>query len=101
MLSLEELERRLAEGYAAELPGIEPAVVAFTTQVAAAAVGELIERFVGYGPKPAPNELILRIHDRELSHNRREPEEGHFCHFESGKLGLGFTEPFLEQNWTR
>jgi len=95
----DEYGRLAGEGYAPALAGVEPAVVAFTTQVAAAAVGELIERLVHYGPEPPPSELILRIHDRELSTNDQDPRDRHYCHPSAGKLGIGMTDPFLEQTW--
>lgn len=99
MLPPDEHRELAAEGYAPALPGVEPAVVAYTTQVAAAAVGELIERLVHYGPQPAPTEVLLRMHEREMSTNDQAPRSRHYCHPESGKLGLGLTEPFLEQTW--
>ena len=99
MLEPEELRRRVDEGYAPALAGIEPAVVAFTTMVAAAAVNELLERLIHYGPEAPPTEVLLRVHEREISTNREEPREGHYCHRGTGKLGLGITEPFLEQTW--
>jgi hypothetical protein len=46
-----------------------------------------------------PSEVILRIHDREISTNIANPRERHYCHPESKKLGLGLTDPFLEQAW--
>ena len=100
-MAASEHRRLAAEGYAAELPDVEPAVVAYTTLVAAAAVGELIERLVHYGPEPPPSEQILRIHEREVSTNSQPPREGHYCDPMSGKLGRGLTEPFLEQTWPR
>ncbi len=87
------------EGYAPALGRIEPAVVTYTTIVAATAVGELLERLVGYGPEPRPTEILLRIHDRELSTNHASPIEGHYCHPSSKKVAAGMTEPFLEQVW--
>lgn len=99
MLAPEEYRRLADEGYAPELPGVEPAVVAYTTQVAAAAVGELLERLIHYGPEPVPSEVLLRVHEREVSTNNQPPRERHYCHPASGKLGLGLTEPFLEQTW--
>ena len=99
MLPLDEHERLVAEGYAPALPGIEPAVVAFTTQVAAAAVAELLERLIHYGSEPVPTEVLLRSHDREMSTNTQDPRDGHYCHPGSGKLGYGVVEPFLEQTW--
>ena len=95
----EEHGRLVGEGYAPALGGVEPAVVAFTTQVAATAVGELIERLVHYGPEPPPSEILLRIHDREVSTNDELPKDRHYCHPASGKLGIGLTEPFLDQTW--
>jgi hypothetical protein len=94
-----ERRRRTDEGYAPALPGVEPAVVAYTTVVAATAVGELLERLIGYGESPAPSEILLRIHDREVSTNHQSPREGHYCDPAAGKLGRGVTAPFLEQTW--
>ena len=99
MLAPDEHRRLADEGYAPALLDPEPAVVAFTTQVAAAAVGELLERLVHYGPEPVPTEILLRSHDREVSTNDQDPHEGHYCHPRAHKLGLGVTEPFLEQTW--
>ena len=50
MLAPEEHRRLADEGYAPALAETDPAVVAFTTQVAAAAVSELLERLIHYGP---------------------------------------------------
>ena len=55
------------------------AVVAFTTMVAATAVGELLERLVGYGHPARPSELLLRMHDREISTNIAEPKPRHYA----------------------
>ena len=99
MLSPDEYRRRADEGYAPGLAEIDPAVVAFTTQVAAAAVGELLERLIHYGPNPSPTEMLLRTHEREVSTNDQNPIDGHYCDPRSGKLGIGVTAPFLEQTW--
>lgn len=99
LLSPTERRRRVDEGYAPALAGVEPAVVAYTTMVAAAAVGELLERLVHYGPEPTPSEILLRIHEREISTNDALPRERHYCNPASGKIGLGLSEPFLEQTW--
>lgn len=98
-LNPDELSRRVGEGYAPALPGIEPAVVAYTTAVAAFAVGELIERLTGYGPHPVPSEILLRLHDREISTNVQTPRSRHYCDPNARKLGLGDTNPYLEQTW--
>jgi hypothetical protein len=95
----EERKRLEDEGYAPALGQAEPAVVAFTTSVAAAAVSELLERLIGYGPDPRPSEILLRWHEREISTNVRTPRLGHYCDPLSGKQGSGLTMPFLEQTW--
>jgi molybdopterin/thiamine biosynthesis adenylyltransferase len=99
LLTPEERHRREDEGYAPALGRVEPAVVSFTTLVAATAVSELLERFVGYGPEPRPSEVLLRCHDREISTNIDVPRAGHYCHPLSEKIGIGTASPFLEQTW--
>jgi len=96
----EEQKRLASEGYAPALGKIEPAVITFTTLVAATAVNELLERLIGFGPLPRPSEVLLRIHDREVSTNVATPRVGHYCSEASGKLGRGMTEPFLEIAWS-
>jgi hypothetical protein len=99
LMTDEERGKREAEGYAPALGGIEPAVVTFTTGVAATALSELLERLVGYGPEPRPSEVLLRWHDREISTNVARPRHGHYCDPDSRKIGIGETDPFLEQLW--
>ncbi|MER8764366.1 ThiF family adenylyltransferase [Mesorhizobium sp. M0968] len=99
LMNEDERHRLAGEGYAPVLAGVEPAVVTFTTAVAAAATSELLERLTGYGPDPRPSEVLLRLHDREISTNIVEPREHHYCHPASGKQGLGNTTPWLEQVW--
>ena len=76
---------------------VEPSVITYTTLIASLAVGELLERLVGYGPTPAPSEIIMRAHEREISTNSRQPNPGHFCDPAAGQLGVGDDEPFLAQ----
>jgi molybdopterin/thiamine biosynthesis adenylyltransferase len=99
VLTPDERLRRLDEGYATALPGTEPAVVAYTTMIASLAVAELIEGLTGYGPDQAPNEVLLRHHEREVSTNVQQPTAGHYCDPTAGALGLGATEPFLGLSW--
>jgi hypothetical protein len=99
LLTPDERRRREDEGYAPALGRTEPAVVTFTTLVAATAVSELLERLIGYGPEPRPSEVLLRFHDREISTNVDSPRARHYCDVSSGKLGTGITDPFLEQTW--
>ena len=99
-LTPDERVRLENEGYAPVLGRAEPAVVTFTTSVAAFAVTELLERLIGFGPEPRPTEMIVRFHDREISTNLAEPVGRHFCNPLQGKIGKGITEPFLEQVWS-
>ena len=99
LMTPDERKRLADEGYAPALAGTEPAVVAFTTAVAAAAVQEFLERLIGFGPDPRPNEVLLRWHDREISGNIAVPQQGHYCDPKAGKLGSGPGHPFLEQTW--
>jgi hypothetical protein len=100
LLTPEERVRREDEGYAPALRGVEPAVVTFTTAMASAAVAELLERLIGYGPEPRPSEVLMRFHDREVSTNSALPRARHYCDPHTRKLGVGRTDPFLEQTWT-
>jgi hypothetical protein len=97
--SAEEQRRLEKEGYAPALPGVEPAVVTFTTLVAATAVSELLERLVGYGDTPTPSELILYIHDRTLRGNIEDPHSDHYCDPANPRIGTGH-DMFLGLNWT-
>lgn len=99
MLSTEERTRLEHEGYAPALGRAEPAVVTFTTSVAAFAVTEMLERLIGFGDESRPTELLIRFHDREISTNLAEPVGRHFCSPKQGRIGKGMTEPFLEQVW--
>ncbi|MFN0008777.1 MAG: HesA/MoeB/ThiF family protein [Planctomycetota bacterium] len=101
LMTPKERIRLEREGYAPALGRVEPAVVTFTTLVAAAAVSELLERLVGYGPTPRPSEVLLRCHERETSTNAQAPRARHYCDSTSGKLGLGVTAPFLDQTWSQ
>lgn len=99
-LTPEERRRRADEGYAPELPGTEPAVVAYTTMVAAFAVNELLDRLIGFGQSPLPTELIIRAHDHELSSNQAHPRPRHYCDPDQHLWGRGDTPHFLERTWS-
>ncbi len=99
LMTPEERKRLADEGYAPALGQAEPAVVAFTTAVAAAAVNELLDRLIGYGPPDRPSETLLRLHERETSTNNAVPRDCHYCHRSQGKWGAGDVQPFLGQLW--
>lgn len=93
----EEQQRLEREDYAPALPGVEPALVTFTTMTASWAVSELLERLIGYGEQPAPSELLLRVHDRKVSVNSEHSADGHYCHHDTT---LSYDEDmFLGMNW--
>lgn len=94
----EQQEKLEKEGYAPALPGVEPAVVTFTTLVAATAVSEFLERLVGYGDTPTPSELILYMHDRSVRGNVEEPRPGHYCDPAARRIGTDH-DMFLGLNW--
>ncbi|MGJ7562311.1 ThiF family adenylyltransferase [Variovorax sp. GB1R11] len=101
LMTPEERRRLEGEGYAPVLGRTEPAVVTYTTAVAAAAVSELLERLVGYGLSPTPGEVLLRLHDREMSTNLAVPRSNHYCDPTGGKYGVGMSEPFLDLGWSK
>lgn len=93
-----EREGLAAENYAPALPGVEPALVPFTTLVASHSVGELIERLIGYGEEPVPSEILLLAHDRRVSTNSMEPRPDHYC--DPGRAAdLREHGMFLGLNW--
>jgi len=99
LLTPGERKRLVDEGYAPALGAVEPSVVTFTTTVASFAVTELLDRLIGFGAEPSPSEILLRLHDREVSTNICLPRQGHYCDEHSERLGLGMTEPLLDQTW--
>lgn len=94
-----ERERRIEEGYAAGLADRDPAVVAFTTGVAAHAVSEFIHRVFALDDDTPSGELIIRFHRRDIRRNSRAGRSGHWC-TDLASLGAGDAEPFLGTTWT-
>lgn len=90
----EERQVRIAEGYAPGLGHRDPAVIAYTTMVAAWAVSELIERLVGFADH-APFEARLRLHERKVSTSSTPSSDpDHYC-VSPSQWGAGDQEPFL------
>lgn len=94
-----ERARRVDEGYAAGLDEPDPAVVAFTTGVAAHAVAELIHRLFALDQQPPSAELLIRFHQRDIRRNTRTGHPGHWC-VDPESVGAGDTQPFLGTTWT-
>lgn len=93
MRSTSERAALIDEGYAPGLGEPAPAVVAYTTAVAALAVNELLARLFGYGDG-APGQLLLRFGARELRRAGRGAQSGHSC-TQPSQWGLGDQTPAL------
>jgi hypothetical protein len=87
------------EGYAPELETAEPAVVTFTTGVAAQAVTELIHRLTGFmGAAGAASEVLPLFHFREIGTNRPAPQADCLC-ARTDRWGRGDEQPYLGLVW--
>lgn len=98
---LDPAERRLLaqQGYAPDLDEPQPSVVSYTTLMAALATTEMLNRMFGLADA-SPTELLLQLHARTSSLNRRPPRDGCFCG-SPADWGQGTTEPYLDLTWTR
>jgi len=69
-----------SEGYAPELATRNPAVVMFTTAVAAQAISEMLHRLTGFmGPERVSSEVLLRFHETTTRRNRPAHKVGCLC----------------------
>jgi molybdopterin/thiamine biosynthesis adenylyltransferase len=96
----EEQAKRVREHYAPELGEIEPAVIAYTTSVAATAVGELLERLAGFGVGSRPSELMLHFHRRQLRASEAVVRVGCYCDTSDPERLVGDVHPFLDIVWS-
>lgn len=95
----EEYEQRKREGYVPGLPGNAPAVITFTSSVAAAAVAEMLHRFTGYmGPDHNSTEVVLRFDELKISTNSKVRKADCWCSDQT-TWGLGDVDPFLNLTW--
>jgi len=101
VLGREERARLAAEGYAPELPGVEPAVIPFTAGVAAWGVSVFLERLVGFMPEAARgSETLLLFHHGRARGVGQAGRADCFCQDRS-RWGCGDRQPFLGQIWSR
>lgn len=106
MIRLESLttqERRsLAdENYAPELEAPAPAVVTFTTAVAAQAVSELLHRLTGFmGSARNSSETLLLFHESTTTTNRPAPDVECLC-TQKQNWAKGDRRSFLDLVWVR
>jgi len=98
-MSPEEAENLRKDGYVPELPDPDPAVIPFTTAVAAAAISELLHRLTGFrGDDVNSTELIHRFDVNKLGKNQTPPDGGCFCG-DRTKWGRGDCRLFLDTTW--
>lgn len=98
-LSAEDRARQAKDGYAPELQEPAPAVIAFTTATASAAVMELLHRLTGFmGAERCSSEVLLAFDQARQRTNRLKPRDGCICEDRSF-WGRGDVEPYLEMVW--
>lgn len=87
------------EGYLPELGEPAPAVVAFTTAIAASAVTEMLHRLTGFmGSDRESTEVLHLIDQTTVRTNKLAPQHDCFC-ADSYNWGRGDVRPFLDKTW--
>lgn len=88
------------EGYIPKLGDRAPAVVSFTTAIAASAVNEFLHRLTGFmGAERESTEVIHLIDRTRLRTNSVPPREDCFCADKSTYWGRSDVKPFLDTTW--
>lgn len=88
------------EGYIPKLGERAPAVVAFTTAVAASAITEFLHRLTGFmGAERESTEVIHLIDQTRLRTNALSPREDCFCADKNTYWGRSDVQPFLDTTW--
>ncbi|GEJ55953.1 ThiF family adenylyltransferase [Anaeromyxobacter diazotrophicus] len=101
--ALDPVERRAraAERYAPELEENDPAVITFTTAVAAQGVTEMLHRLTGFmGEERRSTEVLLRFQDSLVSRNRQPPAPDCIC-MRKALWGRGDGRDFLGVVWAK
>lgn len=95
MLPEDQQQQRMAEGYAPELATRSPAVIPFTTTVAATAITELIHRMTGFMGASRNSTEILQFFDKSrISTNREQGSQDCLC-ADQELWGSGDSERYL------
>lgn len=98
-LSPEEWRVLADEGYAPEIEGNNPAVIPFTTAVAAQAVSEFLHRLTGFmGEERRSSEVLMLFHESSVRTNRTPPEADCLCS-QREIWGRGDGRDFLGLTW--
>jgi hypothetical protein len=91
-----ELEQ---EGYIPELNAPAPAVIPFTSMIAATAVSEFLHRLTGFlGEDRDTSEVLHLIDETKIRRNHMLPQDNCFCG-DRMYWGRGDTKPFLDSTW--
>jgi molybdopterin/thiamine biosynthesis adenylyltransferase len=94
-----EAERLRREGYAPELTDSDPAVITFTTSIAAAAINQFLHRLTGFmGSDANATEIIHRFDANHIGKNRTPSKPDCFC-ADRSKWGRGDQKVFLDTTW--
>jgi len=95
----EEAARLRKEGYAPELDDPAPAVIPFTTSIAATAVSEFLHRLTGFlGDERMSSEVLHLIDLTRVRTNDRRGTPDCFCG-DPNRWGQGDSSPFLGVTW--
>jgi len=90
---------RVREGYAPELEDPAPAVIPFTTTVAASAISELLHRLIGFMGEDRDSTELLHLFDAtSVRRNTKQPIAGCFCAPRDSWM-RGDTRPTLDISW--
>ena len=94
-----EAEQLRQEGYIPQLAAPAPAIIPFTTTIAAGAINEMLHRLTGHlGDERVSTEIIYQFHDNLIRTNSRQPRPGCFC-VDPGRIGRADSTPFLDTLW--
>jgi hypothetical protein len=97
-LSPDEQRLRIDEGYAPALEGAEPAVVTFTTAVAAKAVTEFLHRMTGFMGPESPSEFRMLFHHDSVRGTSQQPSSSCYC-AQQDRWARGDRRRFLDLSW--
>lgn len=98
-LSPEEWKALADEDYAPELQDPAPAVIPFTTAVAAQGISELLHRLTGFmGADRHSSETLMMFHDRTVRTNRPPPNPECLC-AQRKNWAKGDRRDFLDLMW--
>jgi len=90
---------RVREGYAPELEDPAPAVIPFTTTVAASSISELLHRLTGFMGEDRDSTEVLHLLDAtSVRRNTKHPIDGCFCAPRAIWM-RGDTRPLMDTLW--